>query len=106
MADSGKIVIKKQNERIESGRRKTEELKHYECWCEISDLYTNEQYAALQIKLENTVVFTVRKCKKINEILHKQKDFCVIYEGGVYDIYATASAKEETKVRLKCNRRS
>lgn len=101
---NGRIAIIKVKEEIENGRKKSEEIRHYECWCEITDLYTNEQYTALQTKLENTIVFTVRKCKKIEEVRHNLKGYCVKYDGNVYSIYATAPAKEETKIRLKCNR--
>lgn len=67
---------------MEGGRKEEKEpVQHYEAWCEISSLYGQELYKALEIRLENTVVFEVRYCRKIKEMPplpfpHPQREHC------------------------------
>lgn len=104
---AGKIKIYKRVQTIEGGRRieKDPEL-YYEPWCEISDLYGSELYEALDIRLENTIIFTVRHCKKIEDMKQHLKDYYIVYKDDVYDIYASDyRANSRQYVVLKANRR-
>lgn len=103
---AGRIRIYRRQNSTEAGRRVEKEPKlFYSCWCEVSDLYGNELYKALDIRLENTAVFEVRYCKKVKEIKKRAKEFFVEYEGDRYDIYATDfRANDKQKVILKTNR--
>lgn len=103
---AGRIRIFQRQSSTEAGRRVEKEPKlFYSCWCEVSDLYGNELYKALEIRLENTAVFEVRYCQRIKEMKRKLKDFFVEYEGDRYDIYASDFKKnDKQKVLLKANR--
>lgn len=105
---AARIKIYKRNEKVENARR--EELPptlHHECWCEIGSLYGQELYSALEIRLEDTIIFEVRYCKKVKEVRNNLKQFYVEYEGENYDIFATDFRKNEKQwVQLKANKTS
>ena len=62
---AARIKIWKRNKKIEAGRQQEEAPDlHYETWCEIRNLYGKELYEALDRRLENTIIFEVRYCKK------------------------------------------
>lgn len=100
---TGRIkVIRKKTEVID-GRRQQVSLTFYECWCEVQDLATNEKYTALQTGLENTIVFKVRNCKKIEEIRLNLKEFYAEYKGTAFKIYsASPMVSDNRRVLLKC----
>lgn len=103
---AGRITIYKKKFTKEAGRKKeTEPEKYYTCWCDIGELYGQELYDALNAKLENTIIFEVRSCKKIELLRTHLKEYFVVYEGERYEIYATNFRKnDKTKVQLKANR--
>lgn len=90
---------------IQNGRKKeTEPELYYETWCEIGSLYGQELYNALDIRLENTIIFEVRYCRKIKEIQRCLKEYFIEYNGEKYNIYAVDFRKNEKQyVQLKAN---
>lgn len=95
-------VIRKLTKVID-GRRQQVSLPFYACWCDVQDLATNEKYSALQIGLENTIVFKVRNCKKIEEIRLNLKEFYAEYKGTEFKIYsASPMVTDNRRVLLKC----
>lgn len=103
---AGRIKIYRKNVEIVDGRRvEQESTLHYETWCEVGNLYGQELYSAIDIRLENTIVFEVRFCKKIRELRENLKKYFIEYEGLEYDVYATDFRGNEKKyVQLKANR--
>ena len=80
--------------------------RFYEAWCEIRNLYGQELYEALDVRLENAIVFEVRYCRRTKEIKVHAKDFLIEFEGDRYDIYATDFKQNDRQyVQLKANRR-
>lgn len=71
----------------------------------ITNLYGQELYEALDVRLENAIVFEVRYCRRIKEIKVHAKDFLIEFEGDRYDIYATDFKQNDRQyVQLKANR--
>lgn len=103
---AGRIEIKRRVFTETPGRREEQAPEpFYSTWCEISSLYGKELYDALNIKLENTIVFEVRYCKKIKEVKKAMKDFVIEYDGDLYDIYAVDFRRNEhDRAQLKANR--
>lgn len=103
---AAKIKIFKKNTIIENGRRKElEPTLFYEPWCEVGSLYGQELYSAIDARLEDTIVFEVRYCRKVKEIRQQMKKFFVQHEGLNYDIFATDSKRNDKQyVLLKANR--
>lgn len=101
---TGRIKIIRRTTKVIDGRKKPEDEVFYSCWCEVQSLTTSEKYTALQTKLENTIVFKVRNCKKIEEIRLNLKEFYAEYKGTEFKIYdASPMFTEENKVLIKCN---
>lgn len=100
---TGRIkIIRKQTDVI-GGRRQQDESVFYECWCEVQSLATAEKYTALQTGLENTIVFKVRNCRKMEEIRLNLKEFYAQYketESKIYD--ASPMFIDNGYVLLKC----
>lgn len=103
---AGRVRIYKRIFLTEGGRREEQDPELYhEAWCEISSLYGQELYKALEIRLENTMVFQVRYCRKIREIQQHLKEFFLEYQGERYDIFAIDFRRNERQyVQLKANR--
>ena len=100
---TGRIKIIRKKTTVIDGRRQQDSEVFYECWCEVQDLATNEKYTALQIGLEDTIVFKVRNCKKIEEIRLNLKEFYAEYKGTEFKIYnASPMAIDNRRVLLKC----
>ncbi|EOU2126221.1 phage head-tail adapter protein [Clostridium perfringens] len=99
-----KISIKKEVIKIVNGRRQKEEpIEFYSCWSKVLDLYGKELYEAMSMKLENTVVFKVRYCRKLEELRNK-KDFFIEWQGRKYSIYQADFLGYNKKfIKLKCN---
>ena len=99
-----KISIKKEVIKIVNGRRQKEEpIEFYSCWSKVLDLYGKELYEAMSMKLENTVVFKVRYCRKLEELRNK-KDFFIEWQGRKYSIYQDDFLGYNKKfIKLKCN---
>lgn len=100
---TGRIKIIREKTEIIDGRGKAEKSDFYECWCDVQSLATNEKYTALQTGLENTIVFKVRNCKKIEEIRLNLKEFHVTYKGTEFNIFdASPMFRDNNSVMLKC----
>lgn len=101
---TGRINIIRRTTQVIDGRKQAQDEAFYSCWCDVQSLTTSEKYTALQTKLENTIVFKVRNCKKIEEIRLHLKEFYAEYKGTEFKIYdASPMFTEENKVLLKCN---
>ena len=61
---TGRIKIIRKTTSVVDGRRQQEEKEFFSCWCDVKSLGTNEKYNALQIGLENTIMFETRACCK------------------------------------------
>lgn len=105
MASAKIKIYKKQYQIINARRKETEPELHHNPWCDIKSLYGQELYSALDIRLENTIVFEVRYCKKVKEMQQHLKEYYIEFEGEKYDIYATDFIRNERQyVQLKANR--
>lgn len=103
MSETGRIVIVRKTTEIVNGRRKETPVEFYRCWCDVQSLGTNEKYTALQTGLENTIVFKVRNCKKIEEVRLNLKEMYAVYKGTEFKIYDAAPMfTDGRRVLLKC----
>lgn len=103
---TARIKFYKRNKSLKNGRQQEKEpTLFYEAWCEIRNLYGQELYEALDVRLENAIVFEVRYCRRIKEIKVHAKDFLIEFESDRYDIYATDFKQNDRQyVQLKANR--
>lgn len=101
---AGRITIMKETTIVVDGRNKTTSEEHFKCWCDVSDLLSNEKYEALQQSLEETAVFKVRRCGKTEAMWMHHKKYSVIFKGEKYDIFSMIPVESESKYLLKCNR--
>ena len=100
---TGRIKVIRKTTEVANGRRQQVSSLFYECWCEVQDLATNEKYTALHTGLENTIVFKVRNCEKIEEIRLNLKEFYAEYKGTEFKIYsASPMVSDNRRVLLKC----
>lgn len=100
---TGRIKVIRKKTEVIAGRRQQVSSIFYECWCNVQDLATNEKYTALQNGLENTIVFKVRNCKKIEEIRLNLKEFYAEYKDTEFKIYsASPMVMDNRHVLLKC----
>ena len=100
---TGRIRIIRKKTKVIDGRRQQEETVFYDCWCEVQSLATSEKYTALQTGLENTIVFKVRNCKKMEEIRTNLKEFFAVCKGTEFKIYdASPMFVDNGRVLLKC----
>lgn len=85
--------------------RTTHEYKKelfFTCWSKIRQLYGAELYQSIQINFENTIVFEVRYCKKIEELINK-KNFVIDFKEKEYEIYQVDFMNYNKKyVKIKC----
>lgn len=101
---TGRIKVIRKKTEIVGGRRQQVSSPFYDCWCNVQDLATNEKYAALQTKIENTIVFKVRNCQKIEEIRLNLKEFYAEYKGTEFKIYsASPMVTDNMHALLKCH---
>lgn len=100
---TGRVKIIRKKTEVVNGRNKATKEEFYSCWCDVQSLGTNEQYTALQTKIENAIVFEVRNCKKVEEIRLNLKEFYAVYKGVEFKIYsASPKFTDNQKVLLKC----
>ena len=76
-------------------------------WATPTELYGEELYQALNVKLTETIVFKVRYCQKIAAMRGNLKDFFVVekatdFRYRIYSINFMGNTK--TWVLLKCSR--
>lgn len=100
-----RIQIKRRSTQIVDGRKTDETLNpYYSCYAETRDLFGQELYDALNVKLENTIVFKVRYCKQIKSMKPHVKEFAIEYDGDIYDLYAMDFGNgDHAHVFLKAN---
>lgn len=100
---NNRISIKKIEDKVVNGRRqKGVTVDYYNCWAEVLDLYGKELYEAMSIKLENTVIFKIRYCKKLEELRNKE-NFIVEWKNRKYEIYYPDFMGYNKKyIKLKC----
>jgi len=103
MADERMKIYKRQTEVINGRNTEKEALLHYACWCKAGKLYGTELYKALEIRLNNTIVFEVRNCKKIKEIVAELKQYYIEFDGSRYELYAYDYKDDKRIVQLKAN---
>lgn len=100
---TGRVKIIRKRTAVKDGRKQEQSEEFYKCWCDVKSLGTNERYTALQIGLENTIVFEAKNCKKMEEIRLNLKEFYAIYKDVEYKIYdASPKFTDDRKVLLKC----
>lgn len=100
-----RIEILKKIEEIDAGRAHAKYEDYYRLWATPTDLYGSEIYDALNIKLENTIAFEIRYCKKIKAMQAHCKDFYIKFEGELYDVYhVSLKRNEKTTAIIKANR--
>lgn len=101
---NSKITIKKIENNIVNGRREeSKETTFYSCRADVLDLYGKELYEAINLKLENTIIFKIRYCKLI-EALRKKEDYIVEWNGRKYSIYyVDFMAYKRKYIKIKCN---
>lgn len=100
---TGRIKIIRKTTSVVDGRRQQEEKEFFSCWCDVKSLGTNEKYNALQIGLENTIMFETRACDKMEEIRLNLKEFYAVYKGVEFKIYdACPMFTDDGKYQLKC----
>lgn len=99
-----RIKIYKQEEKIEKGRRREPSpILFYECWAEIKNLYGQELYGAMNNKLENTIVFKVRYCPELEELINKEK-FIIYWRNRKFKIYYPDFMNfRKDFIKIKCN---
>lgn len=77
---------------------------YYAPYANVTDLYGKEKYEAMEKKLENTIVFEVRNCKKIRDMRKQMKRFYVKYEEQEYEIYdMNFKSRNDDWLLLKAN---
>jgi SPP1 family predicted phage head-tail adaptor len=105
LAKFTRIDIKEIKDKIINGRRceKEETIFLTSYHAEILDLIGKEQYEAINLKLENTVIFKVRYCLPM-EKLRDKKNFIVNWNGRKYKIYfVDFMAYKKKYIKIKCN---
>lgn len=98
-----RINITKTKETRIDGKPIQKDEEFYSCWAEVNDLYGKELYEAINIKLENTIVFKIRWCKLLEQ-LRSKAEYKVKFKENIYKIYNADFGKDYKKyVLLKCN---
>lgn len=99
-----KIEIKTVKDTIVNGRRiKGVETSFHPCYANILDLYGKELYSALEAKLENTAIFEIRYCQKLEDLRNKE-DFIIVWQNKKYKIYyPDFLGYKRDYIHLKCN---
>lgn len=99
-----RIKIYKQEEKIEKGRRQgSSPILFYECWADVLNLYGQELYGAMNNKLENTIVFKVRYCPELEELINKEK-FIIYWRNRKFKIYYPDFMNfRKDFIKIKCN---
>lgn len=99
-----RIEIKKKNRTVIKGRSDEVLEDYYTCWCTPKELYGKELYEAINIKLENVLVFEVRYCEKIRAMRKEAKKFIVIFDEQQFEVYyVDFKANSRDKVIIKAN---
>ena len=77
----------------------------YKCWCDVKSLGSTETYKALEIGVENAIVFECRACKKVEEMRLNLKEFYAIYRGVEFKVYDASPMFTNSRMyRIKCKK--
>lgn len=98
-----KIEIIKVKDTIENGRRvQNVELNFHDCYANILDLYGKELYEAINSKLENTAIFEILYCPKLEDLRNKE-NFIIKWCNKKYEIYyPDFLGYKKNYIHLKC----
>lgn len=100
-----KIIIQKRDVTYVKGIKKEDWKEYYSCSAELLDLYGSEKYSAYNAKLENSVKFKCRSCKKLMDIIGYVKEFRVILKETPYGlIFADSLNGSKTEFILQVNK--
>jgi SPP1 family predicted phage head-tail adaptor len=103
MKNNVRIEITKSVTNRVNGKPLVSDENFYSCWAELQQLYGTELYEAINIKLENSMVFKVRYCKLLEQLMNKET-YKIIYNSNIYNLYYCDLAKYPKKfILLKCN---
>ncbi len=103
MSETARIKVIRKHSDVANGRKQVTTEDFYSCWCEVQSLGTNEKYTALQHGIERAIVFKVRNCKKVSEIVLDTREFFAVYKGTEFKIYdASPMFVDNGHVLLKC----
>lgn len=96
-----RITIQKYTSDIDSDGCITQTWQdYYVCWAYVNNLNGSEYYAAMAVNAEQTVVFEVRDCKKIQNV--DTKNYRVMFCGVPYNItFADRVQYAGCRVKLK-----
>lgn len=88
--------------RINGKPSKDKEILVNNCYAEVLNLYGNELYSALNVDMQNMLIFKIRYSRKLEELL-RTSDWKITYNNSTYDLYYANFSKEPYKyVYLKC----
>ena len=77
---------------------------YYRCRAYVNNLSGNEYWAAAQTHAEDTVVFTLRYCKKLQNM--DTKSYSILWEGNDYNILSIDNVQNKNEiVKIRANRR-
>lgn len=97
-----KIVIQKLSAKTQDKDGFEEEIweEYMAIWSSVNNLFGKEFYAAKAIQAENTVEFTIRYCKELEEL--DSKNYRINFNNKVYDITFVDNIKYENKfIKIK-----
>lgn len=96
-----RITIQRLETTVNENGLETEEWRDcYLCWAYVNGVSGSEFWAAHAVQAENTVVFTVRYCKKVAEVNPKQ--YRILFGGVPYNITHVDHVRfgsEEVKIK-------
>lgn len=81
-----RIIIEKRTTSYDKGKKDEAWNEYYKCWCDILDLYGKEKYEAYNSKLENSLKFKCKFCKKLNDMIFETKEYRVIWKGKIFKL--------------------
>ncbi len=95
-----KITIQKK-EVIEDGigNQSDKWIDFHSCWAEVKEIYGREYWEARQTNEEKTIKFTIRYCKKLENI--NSTDYRIFFKGNQYDIYVVNNKSSNRYIYIK-----
>lgn len=96
-----KITIQKKSITTDEIEQQIESwFDYFTCYAYVNNLSGSEYWAAAQQHSENTVVFTVRYCRKLANMT--SQDYRIIFRGNIYDInFVDNVMYENTTLKFK-----
>lgn len=97
-----KITITIEEEQRVNGKPILKEVNFYSGYAAVLDLIGNELYQAINIKLENALIFKVRYCKLLEALREKEK-YTVHWQGRKFSIYTVDyMGYSRDFIKIKC----